>query len=251
MNKYLEQLVALSQVDKELDEFEPKITQANKILKDTHLKIAKFDEDCLKLDEEIKTIKLEQNQNNLHITEFSERLKDISKKSASIKTEKELNALKIEEDIVKEQLDAANDDIIKLDKILESKESLKQELQEQIKKEQALLVDINAEVASKMKELEKERNLIYEKKSKLTSTMNQKILSFYEKIRKWAKNSAVVPVKKQACYGCFMKIYDKTYLAVQKGEEIVTCPHCGRILYKDESPEKSEKNQKEVAESLS
>lgn len=244
MNKYLEQLVALSQVDKELDEFEPKITQVNKTLKDTHLKIAKFDEDCLKLDEEIKTIKLEQNQNNLHITEFSERLKDISKKSASIKTEKELNALKIEEDIVKEQLDAANDDIIKLDKILESKESLKQELQEQKEKEQALLVDINAEVASKMKELEKERNLIYEKKSKLTSIMNQKILSFYEKIRKWAKNSAVVPVKKQACYGCFMKIYDKTYLAVQKGEEIVTCPHCGRILYKDESLEKTKKTKK-------
>lgn len=62
--------------------------------------------------------------------------------------------------------------------------------------------------------------------------MNQKVLSFYEKIRKWAKNTAVVPVKKQACYGCFMKIYDKTYLSVIKGEEIITCPHCGRIYIK-------------------
>ncbi len=30
-----------------------------------------------------------------------------------------------------------------------------------------------------------------------------------------------------------MKIYDKTYLSVVKGEEIVTCPHCG-ILYKEQ-----------------
>ena len=33
--------------------------------------------------------------------------------------------------------------------------------------------------------------------------------TFYEKIKRWAKDSAVVPVKKQACYGCYMKINDK------------------------------------------
>jgi len=59
----------------------------------------------------------------------------------------------------------------------------------------------------------------------------QKILSFYQKIRRWAGNSAVVPVKQQACYGCFMKINDKVYAEVIKSDEIVMCPSCGRILY--------------------
>ena len=61
--------------------------------------------------------------------------------------------------------------------------------------------------------------------------MSQKILTFYEKIRKWAGNTTVVPVRKQACYGCFMRINDKTYADAIKGEEIITCPHCGRVLY--------------------
>jgi predicted nucleic acid-binding Zn-ribbon protein len=61
--------------------------------------------------------------------------------------------------------------------------------------------------------------------------MNKKILSFYEKIRKWAGNTAVVPVRKQACYGCYLKISDKSYSDVIKADEIITCPHCGRILY--------------------
>jgi uncharacterized protein len=61
--------------------------------------------------------------------------------------------------------------------------------------------------------------------------MNQKGLSFYQKIRRWAKNTTAVPVRKQACYGCFLAINDKTYSDVIKGEEITTCPHCGRILY--------------------
>jgi hypothetical protein len=58
-----------------------------------------------------------------------------------------------------------------------------------------------------------------------------KILSFYEKIRIWARNTAVVPVRKQACYGCYMKLNESTYATVIKSEEIITCPHCGRIMY--------------------
>ncbi|WP_235625825.1 zinc ribbon domain-containing protein, partial [Campylobacter coli] len=101
-------------------------------------------------------------------------------------------------------------------------------------KEEQNLDEIRVSISSQMDGLEKERMNVYTKKTKLVAEMNQKVLSFYEKIRKWAKNTAVVPVKKQACYGCFMKIYDKTYLSVIKGEEIITCPHCGRILYKEQ-----------------
>nr|HEC1295329.1 hypothetical protein [Campylobacter coli] len=146
----------------------------------------------------------------------------------------EANALKIEEDIAKEQLDAANDEIVRLDKILENKELFKKELLEERAKEEQNLDEIRVSISSQMDGLEKERMNVYTKKTKLVAEMNQKVLSFYEKIRKWAKNTAVVPVKKQACYGCFMKIYDKTYLSVIKGEEIITCPHCGRILYKEQ-----------------
>ncbi len=218
MNKYLEQLVHLSQIDQEIDSFEPKISSVSKTLKDAEARIAKMNEELVAADEEIKDIEAQKAQNNAHIAEFSAKIKELGKKSGAVKTEKEANALKIEEDIAKEQLDAANDEIVRLDKILENKEHFKKEL-----------LEIDVQISS----LEKERMIIYNKKTKLVGEMNQKVLGFYEKIRKWAKNTAVVPVKKQACYGCFMKIYDKTYLAVIKGEEIVTCPHCGRILYKE------------------
>ncbi|EFN2915929.1 hypothetical protein HKV39_001547, partial [Campylobacter coli] len=183
---------------------------------------------------EIQDVENQKVQNNAHISEFSAKIKELSKKSGAVKTEKEANALKIEEDIAKEQLDAANDEIVRLDKILENKELFKKELLEERAKEEQNLDEIRVSISSQMDGLEKERMNVYTKKTKLVAEMNQKVLSFYEKIRKWAKNTAVVPVKKQACYGCFMKIYDKTYLSVIKGEEIITCPHCGRILYKEQ-----------------
>ncbi|NHG50626.1 hypothetical protein GRO02_003470 [Campylobacter jejuni] len=234
MNKYLEQLVLLSKIDQEIDSFEPKMESISKTLKDAENKIAKFNVELNNLENEIQDVENQKVQNNAHISEFSAKIKELSKKSGVVKTEKEANALKIEEDIAKEQLDAANDEIVRLDKILENKELFKKELLEEKSKEERNLDEIKVSISSQMDDLEKERMNVYAKKTKLVAEMNQKVLSFYEKIRKWAKNTAVVPVKKQACYGCFMKIYDKTYLSVIKGEEIITCPHCGRILYKEQ-----------------
>ncbi|EQA6185656.1 zinc ribbon domain-containing protein [Campylobacter coli] len=234
MNKYLEQLVLLSKIDQEIDSFEPKMESISKTLKDAENKIAKFNVELNNLENEIQDVENQKVQNNAHISEFSAKIKELSKKSGAVKTEKEANALKIEEDIAKEQLDAANDEIVRLDKILENKELFKKELLEERAKEERNLDEIRVSISSQMDGLEKERMNVYTKKTKLVAEMNQKVLSFYEKIRKWAKNTAVVPVKKQACYGCFMKIYDKTYLSVIKGEEIITCPHCGRILYKEQ-----------------
>ncbi|EAL1122411.1 hypothetical protein B7669_01650 [Campylobacter coli] len=234
MNKYLEQLVLLSKIDQEIDSFEPKMESISKTLKDAENKIAKFNVELNNLENEIQDVENQKVQNNAHISEFSAKIKELSKKSGAVKTEKEANALKIEEDIAKEQLDAANDEIVRLDKILENKELFKKELLKERAKEEQNLDEIRVSISSQMDGLEKERMNVYAKKTKLVAEMNQKVLSFYEKIRKWAKNTAVVPVKKQACYGCFMKIYDKTYLSVIKGEEIITCPHCGRILYKEQ-----------------
>ncbi|EAK6355632.1 hypothetical protein B6975_05190 [Campylobacter coli] len=224
----------LSKIDQEIDSFEPKMESISKTLKDAENKIAKFNVELNNLENEIQDVENQKVQNNAHISEFSAKIKELSKKSGAVKTEKEANALKIEEDIAKEQLDAANDEIVRLDKILENKELFKKELLEERAKEEQNLDEIRVSISSQMDGLEKERMNVYTKKTKLVAEMNQKVLSFYEKIRKWAKNTAVVPVKKQACYGCFMKIYDKTYLSVIKGEEIITCPHCGRILYKEQ-----------------
>ena len=74
------------------------------------------------------------------------------------------------------------------------------------------------------------------KRTELFEKVDKKVLAFYEKIRRWAKETAVVPVKNQACYGCHMKLSDRFYSEFLISDEIMTCPHCGRIIYKsDES----------------
>lgn len=233
MNQYLEQLVTLSQIDKKIDGYAPRIDDINRSLNLKKEEIESIDNQISNTLNEISELKSQIDSTNAHISGFNLKLKEVGKKSGSVKTEKEIKALNLEEDLAKDQLEAANEEIARLERIIEAKKLFTAELNEKKDAINATLAELEKETLSKLNELQNDRNMVYEQKDKLLLEMNQKVLTFYEKIRKWAKNTAVVPVKKQACYGCFMKINDKTYANVIKSEDIVTCPHCGRILYKD------------------
>jgi len=233
MNKHLEQLVNLAKTDKEIDDFGPKIEAIESKLRASAAKEQDVINSIAGLDEEIKDCKLKKSKNELHLAELADKLTELSKKGAIVKTDKEIKALQLEEEISKEQCEFANEEIERLDSIIESKELDKEELNSKLEEIQKTSVEIRASIETEMVEIEKQRTEVYANKQKIVSSMSQKILTFYEKIRKWAGNTTVVPVKKQACYGCFMRINEKTYAEVIKQDDIVTCPHCGRILYKE------------------
>lgn len=233
MNKYLQQLVELSHIDKEIDGFAPRIESVERVLRATKDEKEAVLNAIANISEAIDEISAQKSQVNVHIAEFGIKIKDVSKKSGLAKTEKEIKALGLEEEIAKEQLEAANEEIVRLEKLIENKSEQKAELESSLAEIDQRLAKNEAEISSEVANIEKERTEVYAKKDEIVTKMNQKILSFYEKIRKWAGNTAVVPVKNQACYGCFMRINDKTFASVLRGEDIITCPHCGRILYKE------------------
>jgi len=235
LNKHLNELVSLSIIDKELDRFAPQIEAANQ-------KVLKERKKVEGVESRIDTLQsqIEENRGKIATYEeqigmLSEQLQSIQKKGKEISTEKEMKALSIEEEIAREKLTFANEEIERLGKVNETKQAQADELKEELEKLETLLNAAAEEAKVALEAIEKEKESLYRQREEIIRKMDQKILSFYEKIRKWAGNTAVVPVRKQACYGCFLKISDKTYSDVIRGEEIITCPHCGRILYLEET----------------
>ena len=221
MNKYLEQLVQLSGINQEIDDFGPKIEKTQKLLKvaiETQNEIEKRVDE---LSIATKDALVKKSQHELQLAELSDKIKDIAKKSSAIKSEKEQKALSLEEEICKEQCDFSNDEIARLEKVIELKETQIQELKVELETAEAKVAEVQTQIAGELDDINAQRAVVYEKKQQLVAQMSQKILTFYEKIRKWAGNTAVVQVKKQACYGCFMKINDKTYSSVIRGAVLI------------------------------
>jgi len=231
MNKHLQQLIELSMIDKEIDAFEPQIEEANYNYKAALAKTKSIESDIENLTNEIKEEEVKKAKNELHLTELSQKLEEIAKKSSEVKTEREIKSLQLEEEIAKEQITFANEEIQRLEKIIELKKEQIEAAKENFEELHANLENIKADVDAKLEKINNERQEVFKKKEKLLAEINQKALAFYQKIRRWAKNTTVVPVEEQACMGCHMIISDKVYADVIKGEDITTCPHCGRILY--------------------
>jgi len=237
MDQHLKQLIDLAKVDKEIDAFEPQIEEANAKYEAALAKKQSIDEDIESLSNEIKDEQLKKHKNELHLAELSQKLEDTAKKSSEVKTEREMKSLQLEEEIAKEQVTFANEEIARLEKIIQNKEEQIEAAKESLVELDSNLKAVKAEVDSKLEVINKERQEVFVAKEKLLSNVNQKGLSFYQKIRRWAKNTTVVPVEDQACMGCHMLISDKIYADVIKGEDIITCPHCGRILHVETSDE--------------
>lgn len=232
MNKHLEQLVSLSQFDKDIVNFEPKIKKEEEKLKVFTQVVDKLNNDVESLYQVIDETKNKRIKNDIHLKELADKLTEIEGKHKIAKNEKEVKALQLEEEIAKEQVNFANEEINRLDSLIEIKTEELEAVKEELLKEEESVKELKDVVDTNISNLQESRNKLYEEKSLLVSSVDSKVLAFYEKIKRWAAESAVVPVKKQACYGCHMKLNDRFYSEFNVSDEIMTCPHCGRIIYK-------------------
>lgn len=231
MNKHLNELIELAKNDQAIDSYNPQLEAADKKVAKVQKKMS---EAQAELDELTAAIALNEEKVkgfDRQLTLLNEQLSLNVKKAKNITTEKEMKALSLEEDIAKEKMTFANEEIERLQGINETKKALLEEASEKVKTLTAEFTAINEAVSVEKVEIEQSKGEFFAKREELSRNLEQKVLAFYEKIRIWAGNTAVVPVRKQACYGCYMKLNDKTYSDVIKADEICTCPHCGRILY--------------------
>lgn len=240
MNAYTKDLVNLSKIDRALDSYTPQINEINKKVTTVEKKVEE-----LQAKKEAVAADIESNNDNIksfeiQIQELKDQLDAIKKKQPLAKNEKEISALSSEEHIAKETLSYNNEEIERLNKINDVKHAELEEIESELVAAQEELENVKNEVKEELKSIEEQKSSLYESREKAINEMDLKILAFYEKIRKWAGNTAVVKVENQACYGCYMKINDKAYSDLIKGEEIVTCPHCGRVLYLEQNSESVE-----------
>jgi len=231
LNKHLEELIELSKLDKSIDDFTPQIEAEQRRL----AKRAKKRDDIL---EQIAELTETSEKAKTTIASYEEQIKALNEqliagnaKSDMVTSEKEMKALSMETELAKEKLTHANAEIERHQAIVDAKATEIEEANKALEAANEEFEKVSAEVNEKLANIDANKGKLFEERNTKTIELDMKILSFYEKIRVWARNTAVVPVKKQACYGCYMKLNDSTYASMIKSEEIITCPHCGRIMY--------------------
>jgi predicted nucleic acid-binding Zn-ribbon protein len=87
-------------------------------------------------------------------------------------------------------------------------------------------------VEDKPEKLTKKQKLLVAERQGLTEGISKPLLRTYERMRdSRLKSNAVVRVINGVCQGCFLVVTKSVIMQLKKGNNLILCEHCGRILF--------------------
>ncbi len=172
-------------------------------------------------------------ENRIH--EIKEHIKKLEAKQGSIKKVEEFNALTQEMSAAERERVAT----VHVTSDLVDKRTSEEEILEKIKESLASSEDsskrLEVEIKNSIKLINEEGSELKIKREALVKHANPDIFKVYERLLKNKKDRVVVPIENRTCSGCYIALTAQHENMVRKGERMVFCEHCSRILYWQES----------------
>lgn len=185
------------------------------------------------LESTVKGAHVRRDEIELEVVTTKQKIEKYKEQQFQIKTNKQYDALTREIDLSQERINALEKEM----EAIEAKASMaKTDLEpvgpelEELRKE---LKDRQTELDLVNKEHEDEELKLQHEREKLIVRIEKADLKIYTRIRNALGGKAVVPVRRNACGGCFKRVPPQVSVELRKDEKIMTCEHCGRLLVSD------------------
>jgi predicted nucleic acid-binding Zn-ribbon protein len=235
-----ERLRTLQDILSEKINLEKDIQEIPKLLVTQEELLARLKESYIKKNQEYNTAKISEGEfRNLLLQAEADREKS-EKNMDSISTQREYEALdkEIRDATEKEQ---------QYRKDLQREERVLADLDEQIRQSNSLIeqqekdleersASIEAEVAEKKAQVAE----LEQKEQSIIPGLDPEVLFKFERIIRNKGGRGIVAIKGGVCQGCHMILPAQFANRVRKGEDIVFCPYCSRILFYEESEQGDE-----------
>jgi len=231
----LELLLRLQVIDYDLGELERSKEYLPDMMENLNREMEESESKYQTAAKDLETAKVTQKTLEVDIKGKEAELQKYQQQMMSIKTNKEYDALVSEIDAVKETISNKETELLEtielittLEKnIVEYKEKLEL-VKENNTRQLGILQQKIDSIGDKTAEKKSERKLI-------AASIPRGTISVYERVRKGKGGSAVVAVKRRACGACYKTLTPKKIQDIRKGDRILTCDNCGRVLYWDDS----------------
>lgn len=231
LKKEIETLVRLQQIELEMIRLQQEVDKVENEKKGLAARLAAFEsaleadrlalaqvqQQCTDLEQEIQVV-------NDRIIKSNETLR-------MVKTNKEYQVLLREVDDNKKRKNGLEDHVLTLYEQREAAEiRLKEteaqylELKQQILAEQAKIDELTMDDREQLAELEEQQRSIGE-------SLNPVLLNRFRRIARMNQGQAVARISDETCMGCFMNVPPQLCIEVQRGNQMISCPQCSRILY--------------------
>lgn len=231
MNELIEQLVALQEIDLVIDKIDSEIKQEQdgldgriSSLVEREGRISEQETLIEDLEKERRTLEDEMADKIAHV-------KERQSKMMQVQTSREQTALLKEIEDAKKNVKENEEKIVS---IMEQVEKLTTETSEEknlLKTEKTLVDEEKEKVKSVIEELSKGKKTKKNKRDKQADAVNGTMIQKYEILRERRNGLAIVNVLDGVCQGCFMNLPPQKYNMLLRGDQVLECPSCQRLIY--------------------
>ena len=132
-----------------------------------------------------------------------------------------------------------------MEKVNRSREEEKMTLLEELQYQNDALAEIDLTYTAIKAELEVKRDGLEEKLQKGNAALEglngkrasasknipQPVFMRYEFIRRRLEHPVIVAVKEGICSGCHIAVPPQSFIELQRGQQILSCPNCQRLIF--------------------
>ena len=227
---------AILEITQALDKFPAELaaqTAALDALKQEHAAKLKELEDLKKIRREAEA----------EMADMEAGIKNSRQRLMEIKSNIEYKAMLKEIAFKEDQRDQRETKILELMEQMEEQNRGLAALDQQLQDQEAELTRLKEDLETQVAQLKQELAGLEEKRRKLRKGVPPQLLKRYEFIRQRRNGTAIAPVREGVCLGCHMNILPQQFIDLQKGVELIQCPHCQRLLYWLEEVEEAASSQ--------
>jgi len=237
MQKVLQQLVELQELDTRLDELIEKLGDLPETVKTLEIQI-----DNEKEQNSIRKTSIEENDtlirsNAAKIEDLTLKITKYKEQLFLVTTNREYDALTTEIEFNETAIKEAEDQVLQSEEENERLNKSHEDSEKNVEEMGKKLKEAKGSLAATQKETEKEKATLEKKREVSVKQVPRNFYSVYQRVRKARNGLAVVPLMRDACSGCHNRVIPQKRVDIYKKNQVITCDFCGRFLYAAEEKE--------------
>ncbi|MBI4851104.1 MAG: hypothetical protein HY819_04675 [Acidobacteria bacterium] len=230
MNPDLERLIALQNLDSKIQELKAQINTIPAERERIEARFNDFSATHTATRTRLDKAKAEQRQLNHELEDVQARHEKYKKDLMKVRNDKEYTVCLREIDSSKKEISLMETKLLQLMEEIEKLEKEVAQYTPEIAERRQVADKELALCDQELGEAQKTVDLQTQEREALLKAINRSLLSRYEKLSK-RSGSALSEAKNGACSTCRMTIRPQMLSEIRRGDQLIDCENCSRILY--------------------
>jgi uncharacterized protein len=231
VNLQLQHLITLQKIDLRIFQIQDQLRKAPELLKSAEGPLQDILSRMQALQTTGESLVKQRRSGERELATQEDQLRKIRNRLSELKTNKEYQAHLFEIELARKKKDSIEENVLDMMERVEQNEQAVKDLEAQAQEVQNLFNNEKARLETHFANLAEELADLDRQQKSIADMVEKPLLARYTRLKTMRKGYAVAQLRDGACGGCQLQLPPQLVAEVKRGDELMDCSYCHRILY--------------------